>query len=197
MISSLHPLPDVPDLLVHAVLGPLTLAYVAAWIALYVHEIGHATMARALGVRIWGVRLGIGPAVFDGVVAGCQLRIGILPLAGSVALLDADAAAIGYRGLGISERSHFEWVHGAWRAPLISAAGGISNLFGALAVIANWSWSGQPALGTPLGDLALYAVVANLAGYLNLLPCFSSDGRHLLQQLSAVRRRVDARTDHR
>jgi hypothetical protein len=30
-------------------------------------------------------------------------------------------------------------------------------------------------------------VIANFSGYLNLLPCFSSDGRHLLAHLRAAR----------
>ena len=46
---------------------------------------------------------------------------------------------------------------------------------------------GQPALGTTLGDLLLIAIACNLAGYLNLFPCFRSDGTHLLAHVRAAR----------
>ena len=46
---------------------------------------------------------------------------------------------------------------------------------------------GQPSLGTPAGDLFLFTMAANFAGYLNLLPCFRSDGIHLLAHARAAR----------
>jgi membrane-associated protease RseP (regulator of RpoE activity) len=181
-------LPDWTGKILADFVGPLALAWVACWVALYAHETGHLTAARVLGVRIWGVQLGTGPALFEGEVVGCRLRIGILPLIGSVTLLDADARAIGYRDIG--HRSwRFEWVPGAWRAPIISMAGGVTNLLCALLIAAYWSWCGQPPMGTPVGDVCVYAFVANVTGYFNLLPCFSSDGKHLLKHLTAARRR--------
>lgn len=189
MLLLLHsPLPDWLGQALGSFLGPVALAWAASWVALYAHELGHATAARLLGVRIWGVQLGLGPTLFDGVVAGCRLRIGLLPLVGAVSLLDADAVAIGYRDIRPGSW-RFEWVPGAWRAPIISAAGGISNLLAGLLVACYWSRSGYPAIGTPVGDLCLYTFVANISGYFNLLPCFSSDGKHLLQHLVAARRR--------
>lgn len=165
----------------------LLLLYLASWIALYTHEIGHAGAAHALGVRVWGVRMGVGPTLFDGAVAGCQLRIGLLPLIGSVVLADEAASAIGYRDIR-SGAWRFEWVRGAWRAPVISAAGGASNLLGLLLVVAYWTLAGKPPLGTVGGDLSLFAFAANLSGYFNLFPCFSSDGVHLLAHVAAARR---------
>jgi hypothetical protein len=47
---------------------------------------------------------------------------------------------------------------------------------------------GQPPVGTLLGDLLLFAMASNFAGYLNLLPGFRSDGSHLLAHLSAAAR---------
>jgi membrane-associated protease RseP (regulator of RpoE activity) len=166
---------------------PLLLAYVASWIALYAHEIGHATAARLLGIRIWGIRLGVGPPLFDGSLAGCRLRIGLFPLVGSVILLDADASAIGYRDIQPGPW-RFEWGRGAWRAPVISASGGVSNLLVSLLAVVYWYLAGSPRLGTPVGDLFVYTFVANLSGYLNLFPLFSSDGQHLLAHVTAARR---------
>jgi len=121
MLIPILSLPDLPEALRGALLTfakPLVLAYAASWIALYAHEIGHATAARLLGIRIWGIRLGVGPALFDGSLAGCRLRIGLFPLVGSVILLDADASAIGYRDIQPGPW-RFEWGRGAWRAPVI------------------------------------------------------------------------------
>jgi hypothetical protein len=47
--------------------------------------------------------------------------------------------------------------------------------------------AGRPWLGNPAGDLFLFTMAANFAGYLNLLPCFRSDGIHLLAHARAAR----------
>jgi hypothetical protein len=157
-----------------------------SWIALLFHELGHASAALALGVRIWGVRLGLGPTIWRGTISDCRVHLALLPFLGAVQLLDEDACAIGYRDI-VAGRWWFEWGPEAWRAPVISAAGGLSNLVGVLLLAAWWDWIGQPALGTPVGDLLLFAIASNFAGYLNLLPCFRSDGIHLLAHIRAAR----------
>ena len=115
-----------------------------SWIALLFHELGHAFAALALGVRIWGVRLGVGPVVWRGTVGQCRVHLAMLPFLGAVHLLDEDACAIGYRDM-VAGRWRFEWGPQAWRAPIISAAGGLSNLVGVLLLGAWWNWMGQPA----------------------------------------------------
>ena len=166
-------------------------AFVACWIALLLHELGHAAAAQAVGVRIWGIRLGTGPTIWRGSVNGRQIQICALPFLGGVTLLDADADAIGYRDV-VSSHWRFEWGPGAWRAPIISAAGGLSNVFGVLMFVTAWeaaSTMGAAPLGseTFARNVILYGIAANLAGYLNLLPCARSDGRHLLVHLRAAR----------
>src|SRR5262245_17805499 len=54
-----------------------TLAVVVggSWIALLFHELGHAFAATALGVRIWGIRLGAGPTLWRGRVGECRLHL--------------------------------------------------------------------------------------------------------------------------
>jgi peptidase M50-like protein len=158
-----------------------------SWIALLFHELGHGFAALALGVRIWGVRLGAGPVLWRGMVGECRVHLAVLPFFGAVQLLDEDACAIGYRDIAAG-RWRFEWGPDAWRAPIISAAGGLSNLVGVLLLGAWWNWIGQPALGTCMGDLLLFAMGSNFAGYLNLLPCFRSDGIHLLAHIRAAAR---------
>ncbi len=161
-------------------------ALVASWIALLFHELGHAAAAEAVGVRIWGMRLGVGPTIWRGRYNGCHLYIGALPFLGAVQLLDEDAGTIGYRDID-SGRWRFEWGPQAWRAPVISAAGGLSNLFGVVIFLTAWQIAGHPDPGIFPSDLVLFGIVANLAGYLNLLPCSRSDGHHLIAHLHAAR----------
>ena len=170
------------SLAVHAVLA----GFIASWIGLLFHEIGHAVAAWLVGVRIWGIRLGVGPMLWSGMVGGTRIHIGLLPLLGAVHLLDEDACAIGYRDIARG-RWRFVWGPEAWRAPIISAAGGLSNLAGLLVVALSWTAAGRPTIGSVEGELYLFTLVANLAGYLNLLPCFRSDGCHLLAHIRAAR----------
>ena len=132
-------------------------------------------------------QLGAGPVIWRGTIGQCRVHLGGLPFLGAVYLLDEDACAIGYRDM-VAGRWRFEWGPEAWRAPIISAAGGLSNLAGVLLLGAWWNWMGQPTLGTLLGDLLACAMVCNFAGYLNLLPCLRSDGPHLLAHIRAAAR---------
>jgi len=158
----------------------------ASWIALIFHELGHAGAAWMVGVRMWGIRLGAGPPIWQGRVGACRVHVATLPFIGAVHLLDEDACAIGYRDIAPGSW-RFVWGPRAWRAPIISVAGGLGNLMGLLLAIQWWQAVGQPSLGTPAGDLFLFTMAANFAGYLNLLPCFRSDGIHLLAHARAAR----------
>ena len=48
-----------------------------SWIALLFHELGHAFAALALGVRIWGIRLGAGPIVWRGAISECRMHLAL------------------------------------------------------------------------------------------------------------------------
>jgi membrane-associated protease RseP (regulator of RpoE activity) len=171
-------------------LGDLTesvlIGLAGSWVALLFHELGHALAAVLVGVRIWGIRLGVGPTIWRGRIGGCRLHVAVFPFLGSVQLLDEDARAIGYRDI-FAGRWRFEWGPKAWRAPIISAAGGLGNLVGLLLLVIWWDVLGQPGLGTTAGSLMMVGMVSNLGGYLNLLPCFRSDGIHLLAHIRAAR----------
>lgn len=171
-----------------AVMGRLLVGAVACWVALLIHELGHALVARLVGVRLWGLSVGRGPTLWRGRIGRVRVRLALLPVGGAVQLLDADATRIGYTLRRGSWR--FRWNPLAWRAPAISVAGAVSNLAGA--VVVGWS----AALGGPplLAYFAACLLVANLTGYLNLLPVFSSDGAHLLAHLSALRNHLELPT---
>jgi hypothetical protein len=171
-------------------LGDLTesvlIGLAGSWVALLFHELGHALAAVLVGVRIWGIRLGVGPTIWRGRIGGCRLHVAVFPFLGSVQLLDEDARAIGYRDI-FAGRWRFEWGPKAWRAPIISAAGGLGNLVGLVLLVIWWDVLGQPGLGTTAGSLMMVGMVSNLGGYLNLLPCFRSAGIHLLAHIRAAR----------
>ncbi len=187
--------PLVPDLMPPAAFvaklsHALLIGFAGSWMALLFHEVGHALAAMMVGVRIWGVRLGVGPTLWEGFLGSSRIHLALFPLLGSVQLLDEDANTIGYRDI-FAGRWRFEWGPEAWRAPIISAAGGLGNLLGLMLLIVWWDALGRPMMGTVTGDLMLVGMASNMAGYLNLLPCFRSDGIHLLAHIRAARDRQD------
>ena len=184
MFDSLSPLLTTDP--IGTVLRGLLVGFAASWIALMLHELGHAAAAWVVGVRIWGIRLGMGPTLWSGRIGETRLHLALFPLLGGVHLLDEDASAIGYRDIALG-RWRFVWGPGAWRAPIISAAGGVSNLVGLMVTALCWTAAGSPALDSSAGEVYLFNLVAQLAGYLNLLPWFRSDGIHLLAHIRAAR----------
>jgi membrane-associated protease RseP (regulator of RpoE activity) len=164
----------------------VVLVFVAAWIALALHELAHALAARVLGIRVWGITLGRGPVLWEGMVGGCQVRVALLPLHGEVRLHDGDAALLGYRNLEASAWG-FVWLAGSsWRAPIISAAGSVANLLGAKAVLLYWI--AMPRLLPPLLLLSVCILLVNLLMFLNLAPIRGLDGWRLAVQTAAWRR---------
>ncbi len=161
-------------------------ALIACWVALLFHELGHAAAAEMVGVRIWGIRLGAGPTVWRGTVDGRHVHVCALPFLGGITLLDEDANAIGYRDI-VSGRWRFEWGEGAWRASIISAAGGLSNVIGMLIFLTALQFAGTVQMGDFVPNVLMFGIVTNLAGYLNLLPWARSDGHHLVMHLHAAR----------
>lgn len=164
------------------------LVFFAAWTALLLHELGHALVARALGIRVFSITLGRGLVLYRGTVSGCRLQVALFPLHGEVSLHDEDARALGYRDMMAPDWA-FQWRPGSsWRAPIISVAGSVANLTAAGAVALYWLL--MPRL-TP-GPFALFAMcfVVNLAMYLNLAPIRGLDGWRIAVQASAWRRQL-------
>lgn len=164
------------------------LVFIAAWTALLLHELGHALVARALGVRVWSITLGRGPVLFRGTLFGCHLTLALFPLHGEVRLHDADARALGYLDMNARDWS-FQWNTGSsWRAPVISAAGSVTNLAAAGAVVLYWLF--MPRLTADSFGLFAMCFVVNLAMYLNLAPIHGLDGWRLAVHAGAWRRQL-------
>jgi membrane-associated protease RseP (regulator of RpoE activity) len=165
------------------------LVFVAAWVALLIHELAHALMARALGIRIWSISLGRGPVLWDRLIGDCRVRVALLPLHGEVSLVDQDAEALGYRQMG-ARSFGFEWLAGSsWRAPLITAAGSVANLLLAEAVLGYWLWMPRPV--PPLHALSLCCFVINCMMFLNLVPIRGLDGWRMAVHAAAWRKAND------
>jgi len=165
------------------------LVFISAWVALLLHELAHGLVAFAVGVRPYSITLGGGPVLYRGSVGGCAVRLGILPIHGEVRFRDEDAHLLGYRNVGREDWS-FEWSPGSWRAPLITAAGGLANLLAAGAVVAYWTW--MPRLTPPTFALFAMCLVVNLMMVLNLMPIRGLDGGRLVVQTAALRRQLTA-----
>ena len=163
------------------------LVFVAAWIALLLHELAHGLVGHALGVRPWSATLGSGPVLYHGTVGGCVVRVALLPLHGEVRFRDDDAHLLGYRNVGREDWS-FEWRPGSWRAPLISAAGGLANFLAAAAILAYWAW--MPRLSPPSFALFAMSLVVNIMMFLNLAPIRGLDGWRLAVHAAALRRQA-------
>jgi Zn-dependent protease len=158
----------------------------AAWLALLVHELGHALMARILGVRIWSIALGRGPKLWEGTIGHARVRIALFPIHGEVRLYDGDAEAIGYEEAA-SGGARFEWRPGqSWRAPLITVAGTVGNLLVAKVVVAWVASEPRPHPPVLMWTTAFFLVNAFML--LNLMPLRGFDGWRIATQAAAWRR---------
>jgi membrane-associated protease RseP (regulator of RpoE activity) len=166
----------------------LFLVFAAAWLALLAHELGHALMARLLGVRVWSISLGRGPVLWEGGIGHCRVRVALFPIHGEVRLYDGDAAGLGYEEAATGG-TRFEWRTGqSWRAPLITLAGTLGNLLAAKAVIAFWASGPRPRPPVLMWTMAVFLVNAFML--LNLMPVRGFDGWRIATHAAAWRRRA-------
>lgn len=163
----------------------VVLVFLGAWVALLVHELGHAVVARACGLQVWSIRLGWRPTIWRSELGTCRVQIGLLPLHGEVRLHDRDAEALGYRAYRTT-RWRFEWRRGSWRAFAITMAGSLANLSVAAGVLGYWLW--MPRLSPHPFAITSVVFVVNLLMYLNLVPIPGLDGWRLALQAAAWRR---------
>jgi membrane-associated protease RseP (regulator of RpoE activity) len=165
----------------------LFMVLAAAWLALLVHELGHALVARLLGVRVWSISLGRGPVLWEGRIGHSWIRVALLPIHGEVRLYDGDAEGLGYEEAATGG-TRFEWRRGqSWRAPLITFAGTLANLLAAKAAIAFWAAGPRPRPTVLMWTSAVFLVNAFML--LNLIPVRGFDGWRIATHAAAWRRR--------
>jgi regulator of sigma E protease len=130
---------------------------------IFVHELGHFLVAKALRVKVLRFSIGFGPRVFGVHRGETEYRLSALPLGGYVKMAGDDpseALAPEDRGRGFLEQS-------PWRRFAIAAAGPAANLvFPAIIYFAlALSQNGEPTAGPFVGTVApgSPAAVAGLA----------------------------------
>jgi regulator of sigma E protease len=119
---------------------------------IFVHELGHFLVAKALGVKVLRFSIGFGPRLFGVQRGETEYRIAILPLGGYVKMAGDDpseALAPEDRGRGFLEQS-------PWRRLVIAVAGPGANLvFPFLIFFAAYALkNGQPTQGPFIGTVA-------------------------------------------
>ena len=169
---------------------PVFVALAGSWIALLFHELGHAVAALLVGVRIWGIRLGVGPTIWRGRIGDCRVHLALLPFLGAVHLLDEDACAIGYRDImagplalrvgagGLARPGHL----GGRRTEQSGGVVAARRLVGVL---------GQPSLRTMVRRSAAGRHGGEPRAATSIFSrAFRSDGIHLLAHIRAARFRL-------
>ncbi|BDG02457.1 RIP metalloprotease RseP [Anaeromyxobacter oryzae] len=117
---------------------------------IFVHELGHFLVAKALGVKVVRFSIGFGPRLFGVTRGETEYRISILPLGGYVKMAGDDPSEVPApedRGRGFLEQP-------PWKRLLIAVAGPASNLlfpaaiYLALALAQNGTPTAGPVVGT-------------------------------------------------
>ncbi len=103
------------------------------------HEVGHLVVARALGLRVTDLSVGLGPSVFKRVVRGVTFRVGLIPFGGYVAVLQLALADTGRPDE--AEAGRFQPRATASRLAAILAGSGANALVAAALVVAvTWTF---------------------------------------------------------
>ncbi len=89
-----------------------------------VHELGHFTAARALGIQVLRLSLGFGPTLVRLVVRGTEYRVGAVPLGGYVRLLGEDPSD----DVPADERHLAFHARPIWQRLIVVFAGPAANL---------------------------------------------------------------------
>jgi regulator of sigma E protease len=116
----------------------------------FVHELGHFVVAKALGIKVLKFSIGFGPRLLWWTVGETEYRISALPLGGYVKMagdVPGEEPAPEDRGRGFYEQQ-------PWKRLVVAFAGPISNfifpilLFFFLFLARNGEWTPAAAVGT-------------------------------------------------
>ncbi len=119
---------------------------------IFVHELGHFIVAKALGVKVLRFSIGFGPRLFGVRRGETEYRIAVLPLGGYVKMAGDDPGetlAPEDRGRGVLEQR-------PWKRLLIAVAGPAANLLfpGAIYLVLTFAQNGTPTAGPVVGTVA-------------------------------------------
>jgi regulator of sigma E protease len=119
---------------------------------IFVHELGHFLVAKALGVKVVRFSIGFGPRLFGFQRGETEYRIALLPLGGYVKMAGDDPSeelAPEDRGRGFLEQP-------PWRRLVIAVAGPAANLIfpGLIYFALMIGQNGEPTAGPVVGTVA-------------------------------------------
>ena len=106
----------------------------------FVHELGHFTVAKLTGVTVYQFSIGFGPALWKKQVGETMYAVRCVPLGGYVAMKGEDTTVIetpaGHEPAADEEDTEGSFLHAAlWKRFCISAAGAVMNLVSALLIL--------------------------------------------------------------
>ncbi|MCG6203050.1 site-2 protease family protein [Rhodopseudomonas sp. HC1] len=142
---------------------------------LLIHELGHLAAARAVGLRVHRLTLGVGPQLFGfHGPAGLYCTIALLPI-GSACVL-GDSGAVPRRSANQTSAAT-----SIGKRAIIYAAGPVCNLGLAAVLVLGASWTHDDfslswALQADAAAITLIAGTSLLIGLFNLLPIPPLDG---------------------
>ena len=123
----------------------IAVAILAFGLLIAVHELGHFTAAKLLGVRVNEFAIGMGPKILKKQGKETLYSLRILPFGGFCAMEGEDAQSADARSFGAQKR---------WRRVVILAAGAFMNLVAGFLIVIILTSSATDFAGTTLTDLA-------------------------------------------
>lgn len=163
---------------------------------IFVHELGHFLVAKALGVKVVRFSVGFGPRLFGFTVGETEYRVAVLPLGGYVKMAGDDPSAVPSpedQGRGFLEQSPF-------RRFLIAVAGPAANLLFPILLYLGIGLlqNGKPVPGPVVGTVSpgSPAAVAGLQPGDRILTVTGPGGRtHAIRWFGDLREAVSPHPD--
>ena len=122
----------------------IVLAIVAFGILIAVHELGHFTAAKLLGVRVNEFAIGMGPKIIKKQGKETLYSLRALPLGGFCAMGEDDGESDDPRAFTAQKR---------WRRAIILVAGSAANIITAFIIIVILMIGSEAFMGTTITDL--------------------------------------------
>ena len=134
------------------VLTTIVSTIIVLGILIFVHELGHFTLAKKLGVAVLKFSLGFGPKLIGKKIGETEYQIAVFPLGGFVKTLGEDPK----EEVKEEDRRRSFWAQPVWKRALIVSAGPFFNLFFAAVLFSSINlFVGIPSpLSSKIGEVS-------------------------------------------